>query len=161
MKIQLKTCQWILIFALSALSLCGCEKDKLDKQMAELCRKDGGIKIHGTVTLSPEYFDQSGSVKTSTQQVNGELVNIIAEKYIATAKVTTLKAGDPIKGEGSLDRIYTSLVRIEDEKILAESVQYLRAGGDGFYWGHHTQKACPNYPMELNDKVFIQKTGGK
>jgi len=151
----------IIMLLCVVLLTAGCEKDKLDKQMAELCQKDGGIKIYETVKLPPEYFDQSGHVKTSIKKINGEWVSIIADKYVAIEKSKILKEGDPLKGEGRLSRVHVSIKQIADEKVIAEAIQYRRAGGDGFYLGHHTQNVCPNYPMELNDKIFIKTSGGK
>ena len=43
-----------------AILLSGCEKFALDRQMEELCKKDGGVKVYETVTLPPEMFDQWG-----------------------------------------------------------------------------------------------------
>ena len=38
----------------------GCEKFELDRQMEELCKKDGGVRVYETVKLPPELFDQNG-----------------------------------------------------------------------------------------------------
>lgn len=49
-----------LIYAATAAilaSLAGCEKYALDRQMAELCKKDGGLEVYETVTLPRSAFD--------------------------------------------------------------------------------------------------------
>jgi len=40
--------------------LTGCEKFALDRQMEDLCKKDGGVKVYETVTLPASMFDQLG-----------------------------------------------------------------------------------------------------
>ena len=53
----LKTCltgrraTLLLTFAALTTALAGCERWSLDRQMEELCKKDGGIKVYETVTL--------------------------------------------------------------------------------------------------------------
>lgn len=49
-----------LIASLMLVSLVGCEKYALDRQMAELCKKDGGLKVYETVTLPRSSFDPTG-----------------------------------------------------------------------------------------------------
>ena len=46
--------------AAALLLLTVCEKFALDRQMEELCKKGGGVKVYETVTLPPEMFDQWG-----------------------------------------------------------------------------------------------------
>jgi hypothetical protein len=152
----------ILIAILPLLTLSGCEKYELDRQMKSLCQADGGVKVYERVRLAPQMFDQSGDVKATLVQKNGKSFMLIASEYMETEDTTVLKDGDPIKGEGWLGRVHLKISRIADGSILAEGVQYRRAGGDGFYIGHHTQSTCPNSPMELHKAVFsLQSVGGK
>lgn len=45
---------------LLSLGLAGCERWELDRQMEELCRKDGGVKVYEAVTLSAGEFSNVG-----------------------------------------------------------------------------------------------------
>lgn len=141
-----------LITAITSLS--GCEKYALDRQMDELCKKDGGIKIYETVKLPRDMFDQSGNVISSTIDYNGTKALNIANEYVMTGEVFILKNGDPLKGEGRLSRIHSTIARIADGKILSEVVEYSRAAGDGFYIGHPTQAICPANHIDFVRSTF-------
>ncbi len=57
---------------ITVLTLTGCEKDELDRQMEALCAKDGGNKVYETVALPADMFSESGqpfsSVKSRSQE---------------------------------------------------------------------------------------------
>jgi hypothetical protein len=143
-----------LIGTSALLCTLGCERWALDRQMEELCRKDGGIKVYETVSLPAEMFESTGRVKAIMTSKSGRASAVIAGIYLETSRVEVLKAGDPLRGEGLLQRARASIERISDGYLLAESIQYQRAGGDMFVIGHHTQAICPDRPMDLQKAVF-------
>ncbi len=137
-------CSRIVITALLAsligILLTGCERDSLDRQMAELCAKDGGIKVHETVTLPPEMFDQNGDPfpgwrsRPESQR--------LGDDYRLVEETRYLKQGDPLKGEGRLTRYQSRVVRMSDGKVLGEGIMYGRSGGDFIVVDHFSSKAC-------------------
>jgi hypothetical protein len=152
-----------LISILIAMALVtGCaEKYELDRKMEELCKKDGGVKIYETVKLPSNLFDEIGqphfSGDTNFKRLNSGTTRSLGDAYIYIIEDTALKVGDPLKGESYLGRSHYKIQRNADKKILAEEIQYLRAGGDLFVIGHHTSKVCPNEPVNIIQKVFVKK----
>jgi len=129
------------IFTVIALSLGGCEKFALDRQMEELCKKDGGVKVYTTVTLSSEMFDNLGHPfpgwpNRSQEERLGSDYRYVVERVI-------LKQGDAMKGEGELRRTVERVFRRSDNKLLGEQISYGRSGGDFIAFAHPTSKHCP------------------
>lgn len=106
----------------SGLLLAGCEQGRLDKQVRELCAKDGGIKVYETVKLPAEKFDKWGMVNFY-KPTQGE--NALGPEYIYKEETTYYKRGNP-----DLFRMHTKVLRRADGEILGESVFYKRGGGD-------------------------------
>lgn len=137
-------------------NLFGCEKDKLDKQMAELCKKDGGNKVYETVVLPAHMFDESGYPFPGWRD-RQDKEDRLSKDYLYIHDKTILKDGDPFKGQGRLSRIQIKVVRKKDQKILGETVAYIRAGGDGFVLGHYTMNSCPKAAEPIEKGVFIKR----
>ena len=131
------------------------EKDHLNAQMAELCKKDGGVKIYETVKLAPEMFDDLGNLKAGVNiRTSEQYVTQFAGAYeLYSEPVLVIKSGDSLKGEGNLARLHTKLVRISDGKDLAETVNYYRSGGDRWFAGMPSSSTC-GLDMDYLNKVF-------
>ena len=131
------------------------EKDHLNAQMAELCKKDGGVKIYETVKLAPEMFDDLGNLKAGVNiRTSEQYVTQFAGAYeLYSEPVLVIKSGDSLKGEGNLARLHTKLVRISDGKALAETVNYYRSGGDRWFAGMPSSSTC-GLDMDYLNKVF-------
>jgi len=136
--------------ALTALALLqsGCERYALDRQMEELCRKDGGVKVYESVRLPADRFDLTGRVISSPAQEMGRgvFVQVVQGGYGIESRDEVIKAGDPFKGfvsEGRLLRFTTTVRRLSDGKVLGEEISYGRTGGD-ISLGHPSQSICPN-----------------
>lgn len=131
------------------------EKDHLNAQMAELCKIDGGVKIYERVKLPAEMYNEWGGLKNKkfVRQNNKDLM-LIGSDYILIEESVDIKKGDPLKGEGWLLRSHSEIRRITDNALLAEAVQYGRAGGDRWSAGMHSIDDCPNEPIDLFKQVF-------
>lgn len=140
----------------AALLACG-EKAELNRRMEALCKVDGGMKIYEKVVLPPQMFDQNNNVRTSTTKEDGKYKTIIADAFIEKHQLTVIKGGDPLKEEGLLHREHLQIIRLNDDKVMAELVLYIRAGGDGFHMGHHSVSECPLVEGGLNPKVFSKQ----
>lgn len=147
---------YLSLFVLFAFCLCGCEKEKLDKQMAELCQEDGGSKVYETVVLPANMFDEYGYPFPGWRdRLKSE--DRLSKDYLYIHEEKILKNGDPLKGEGQLSRFNTKIIRRSDNKLLGEKVFYIRAGGDGIVIGHHTMNVCPKTGESIEKSVFINK----
>lgn len=129
-----------LLASLIGAGLVGCERYSLDRQMEELCAKDGGVKVYETVTLPAEMFDQNGDPfpgwrsRPESQR--------LGDDYRLVEETAYLKQGDPLKGEGRLTRYQSRVIRKADGKVLGEGVMYGRSGGDFIIVDHFSSKAC-------------------
>lgn len=144
----------LVIAGWSFLALSGCEKYELNRQMEELCKQDGGIKVYETVNLPHEMFDSTDNVKAKSIQKDGKSFMLIAEGYEEKEEVITLKAGDPTQNGSLLLKSVVTIVRASDGDVIARSVQYGRAGGDLITFGHHSQSSCPDEPLRMRPLVF-------
>ena len=160
-----------LIASLMLVSLVGCEKYALDRQMEELCKKDGGMTILETVTLPATAFYQTGQVITSEgipDPNNPRIYQSVVRggEYLVVREETIIKAGEPSKStgapfgvvtEGRLLRFEVRVVRIANKKILGTGVSYGRSGG-GFSLGHPDSKTCPSGETASSVEVLVFKT---
>lgn len=147
------------------VSLSGCERYALDRQMEELCAKDGGIKVYETVTLPANYFYQDGTMKhgqTMTlgtdsnitfERVGDDDFRIVTEKqYLSGSRLTNLQ-----KGDGVLIRIKVSVIRWKDRHVLGEQIRFDRGGGDFFTFGFQPSgNACPLPRVDLASSIFVK-----
>ena len=147
---KLAASYFITLIGMSLLS--GCEKWQLDRQMEELCKKDGGVRVYETVKLPPEMFDQSGDPFPGWQGRTSE--DRLGADYLVERTERVLNDGDPLKGQGRLIRIERQVIRRTDGKLLGTSVAYARSGGDFIAFPHPTSKVCP---LLHNDNDAIRK----
>ena len=139
-----------LLIATSLLPfLAGCEKARLDQQVKELCAKDGGVKVYETVKLSPEKFGQGGRL-TFYKPTLGE--NTLGPEYVFKEEDHYYRRGNP-----EMWRIHTQVIRRSDMKLLAESVIYIRRGGDMPGPWHDSSFSCPEpKDISLIEKTFVK-----
>ena len=145
----------ITLIGMSLLS--GCEKWQLDRQMEELCKKDGGVRVYETVKLPPEMFDQSGDPfpgwrgRPSSERLGNDYEYLFGVEYLVK--------GDPLKGQGELMRFHIQIIRRADIKLMGESVSYGRSGGDFIAFPHPTSKGCParQSDSDVIRQVFINQ----
>ena len=144
------------------LTLTGCEKFALDRQMEELCKKDGGVRVYEIVMLPASMFDQLGDPFPGwrARVLQGKPEERLGAEYRYVVERVHLKNGDPLKGEGRLDRTSERIYRRADGKLMGEAISYGRSGGDFIAYAHPTSKSCPIY-QSANEKlirsVFLRK----
>jgi hypothetical protein len=148
----------VVVVTFAALALSGCEKFALDRQMEELCKKDGGVKVYETVTLPPDMFDQWGDPFPGWR--GRPLEERLGSAYRYVVETVYLKQGDPLKGEGQLRRTSERIYRRSDGKLIGEAISYGRSGGDFIVYAHPTSNHCPIYQSDsegLIKSVFRKK----
>lgn len=141
----------LLTLLLIALFVAGCEKDRLDRQVKELCAKDGGVRVYETVKLPSDRFDKWGMIK-AYDPTKGE--EALGYDYILKRDATYLKQGVP-----DMLRIHTQIFRRIDNKKLGESVFYKRGGGDPPGPWHGSSFMCPELSVESDvlRQIFIKE----
>jgi hypothetical protein len=152
----------MLFAAISLLALAGCERDALDRQMWELCKKDGGVKVYETVTLPDSEFTNSGTPLRRFIPLAKSIADYLGPdyRYVRNEEVLVGKNADIEKGEGRLTRVYYAIYRRSDGRLLGEAVWYGRGGGDGFTFGFQPSgNSCPKPSVDLIKSVFLKEKG--
>lgn len=146
------------VITLTGISLVtGCEKFELDRQMEELCKKDGGVRVYETVKLPPEMFEPLGDPFPGWRRRPPS--ERLGNDYEYLFDVEYLVKGDPLKGQGRLQRYQIKIIRRADQKLMGESVSYGRSGGDFIALGHPTSNGCPvgQSSIDVIRQVFIKQ----
>lgn len=150
-----------LVSSLSALvALLGCERYELDRQMEELCKIDGGVKVFEHITLPASRFDERGQVKPvlTTEQDAVDPRGRYGTDFKLVSVTTLLKSGDPLKGQGKLTRTEHQIVRVADGKVLSIAVTYSRVGGDTVLLGQPSTNHCPMRGQGQSvESVFVKE----
>ena len=152
----LSTAQYVPLL-ISALLLSGCEKYELDRRMEELCKKDGGVRVHETVELPKNQFNDLGSPFSKEYAQAKRQEDRLGSDYRFVTNVEILKDGDALKGQGELMRFHEQIFRRSDGKLLGESMLFGRSGGDFIAFAHPTSDSCPRQQntMTLIKSVFV------
>jgi hypothetical protein len=152
--------QWLVcitgfVTAALLLGLSGCERYALDRQMEELCKKDGGIKVYEKVTLPAQEYEALWKF-VRTQADSSDYYGP-DYRYAMSQKILVGKDANPGRGQGRLVRWHQQLYRSSDQRILGESVFYARGGGDFFTFGLQPSiKNCPVGMPDLAQSIFIK-----
>jgi len=135
--------------------LSGCERYALDARMELLCRKDGGVKVYETITLSPQDYDAVIGYRGGGDWKNQESYYGPNYRYVKKYDILHGTEDGPLHGRGRLTRIYSAIYRRSDDKLLGESVTYGRTGGDLFTFGMGPSgRMCPEPDWDLGLTIF-------
>jgi hypothetical protein len=145
---------------MALLGLTGCERWALDRQMEELCKKDGGVKVYERVTVPASEFSNVGQplAKYASQAKSLEERLGPDYRYVERREVVAgAPDADPERGEGRLLRVHQAVIRRSDEKLLGECVWYERGGGDFFTFGFQpSSDYCPKPRVNLISAIFLK-----
>jgi hypothetical protein len=153
--------RYVISSALAGLAmfgLAGCERWELDRQMEELCRKDGGVKVYEKVVLPVSEFSNTGQPLARYALVAKSDADYLGPdyRYVQQRVILVGKGADIEKGEGQLSRWYSAIYRRSDGRLLGESVSYGRGGGDGTTFGFQPSgNHCPRPRIDLIKSVFV------
>lgn len=133
----------------------GGQKVYYDWQVERLCARDGGVKVYETVKLPTERFDKWGNVGVPNKRYVKP-----SDEYFFETEIEYLRRGNP-----SLERARTVLIRRGDGKVLGESIRYARGGGDLPGPWHQTSFHCPAIAApgmpNLEQSIFLKAEGQK
>jgi hypothetical protein len=156
---RMRTAIAMPLVALAVLPLAGCERWALDRQMEELCKRDGGVKVYERVTLPPSDFTSVGQPLGRYWKPGTPPDERLGPEYRYSQKSEILvdKNAQGERGKGRLDRSYVAIYRRADNKLLGEAVSYQRGGGDLFTFGFEpSRNACPLPSVDLAQSVFVK-----
>lgn len=131
------------------VTITGCEKQRVDAQMEELCKKDGGVNVYERILLSEAELEKKGlPIFFNSWNKPGGGYRFISE-------YKRLKSNKP-----TLTRYKYSVIREADNKVLGEYIVYIRIGGD-IIWrlGPDSSKACPLNGGDISflNSIFVKK----
>ena len=144
---------------MALLGLAGCERWTLDRQMEELCKKDGGVKVYERVTLPASEFNDLGTPLYRYYKPGVLPDDRLGPeyRYVTRREILVGEHADPAYGQGQLARHYWAIYRRADGKLLGEQVQYERIGGDRFTFGFQpSSKVCPTLEGGFDSQVFMK-----
>lgn len=128
------------------------EKWLADRQVRELCAKDGGVRLYETVILPAAEFDKSGQIRIPSKR-NAKPT----DEYFGEWHVHHYRDRNPV-----VRRDHFLIYRRSDGKLLGEAVSYSRIGGDMPGPWHESSFRCPKDSgnSSLQQQIFIQQSGG-
>lgn len=120
-----------------------------DRQVSELCAKDGGVRVYETVRLPRERFDKWGNVGIHEKGYAKP-----ADEYYYESVIHYYREGNP-----TLLRSRSWVVRRSDNKVLGEAISYGRSGGDVPGPGHGSSFHCPpiaDAEGKIESSIFLK-----
>jgi hypothetical protein len=109
-------------------------KAHYDRQVQELCAKDGGIRVYETAPLTPDLMDKAGRIWIPDKE---RLKS--TDEYYYESEDRYYRQGNP-----TLLQSRYRIIRRTDGKVLGESIFYGRGGGDLPGPWHESSFTCPN-----------------
>lgn len=124
-----------------------------DAEVRALCAKDGGIRVFETAALPPGRARDANELFVPLE-TNAKPT----DNYFLKWKVTWIVRPTGRMDDLDVSRDYLGLVRRSDQKLLGESVSYLRRGGDPPGPWEPTFYRCPHAEatLELTHQVFAR-----
>ena len=123
-----------------------------DRQVREMCEKDGGVRVYETVKLPVEQFDK---LKRRNFVFFSKALADPADEYYGETNDHYFRQGNP-----NLVRMQYQIIRRSDGKVLGESVRYGRGGGDLPGPWHESSFTCPDPGNPLSPKfatvIFVR-----
>lgn len=122
-----------------------------DRQVRELCAKDGGVRVYETVRLPSSRFDVLGVARIPIKR-NAKP----GDEYYYEWREQSFREGNP-----SIRRDHFLVYRRSDMKLLGEAVSYARVGGDLPGPWHGSSFGCPEDSggSVLKQRILIQSKG--
>ena len=131
-----------------------------DKKIDALCTANGGkdvaTRVYETAEApeTPEYFTESKIMRTLgvVERPAGVTYGLKYPYVMETRVVETLNQKDP-----SVVKYTSRIVRVRDNKILAEQFGYQRSGGGIQLWDPGEIRNCPKHTLhnDLAINVFL------
>lgn len=131
--------------------LAGGEKWRLDRELEELCAKDGGIRVYETVKLPVEKFDKQGLVRIPRKEDAPP-----DSEYFYEWNVFYYRKGAP-----EIWRDHIKIIRRSDRKTLGEDISYARRGGDLPGPWHVSSFRCPKSNDGVEQQIFMRANQGE
>lgn len=135
----------LILLAIGYFIFCEARKAYWDRQVKEMCEKDGGIKIYEHVSLSQfsRYVDRDGNVRIplkTTERLSGAFLWEAKpdDIFYRESHLELIRSKDPTVGKSHI-----KVIRKVDKKLLGEGLFYGRSGGDFPSFAFPSSFTCP------------------
>jgi len=118
-----------------------------DWKVRQLCAVDGGVKVYETAPLKPEMLDWAGKIDIPEKNKMKT-----TDEYYGEFKIDYYRKGTP-----SVRRNCYRIIRLIDNKIMAESVRYERGGGQLIGPWHPSGSHCPTESSDIETLTFVDR----
>jgi len=141
-----------------------------DRQVSELCAKDGGVKVYETVRLTSELLGKGG-IKVyekvhGTVRLTTNILDKVVSIWIPSKRDAKLEdeyyyesfPSQLISGNPEVYRSHEKVYRKLDYKLLGETISYGRIGGELPGPWHGSSYSCPSNTdiTNLIKQIFIK-----
>lgn len=139
----------LIVLAVGYFIYCELNKAYWDRKVDELCEKNGGIRIYERVHLPRSRFDKWGNLSITSKDRTKD-----TDEYYFKRVGKYYKKWSP-----SVWMSRHKILRKKDNKVLGESIRYIRRGGDMLGVWHESSYMCPhiNGESSLESKIFISE----
>jgi len=146
--------KWTLLIVLGLpvawFAFCEARKTYWDWRVTQMCEKDGGVSIEGTIELKGEDYENLinnfGQLHIPLKEKAPPSVKVIREE-----SYKYLSAKDPVVWR------HETVVATHDEVILGRQIIYVRRGGDAVAL-HESSYRCPATHENLFEAI-VHKGG--
>jgi hypothetical protein len=118
-----------------------------DRQVSELCAKDGGVKVYETVRLTPELLDKAGRIwiPDKAQAKSTDEYYYVTDRHYYR------------KGNPEVSRTQHQVIRRSDGKVLGELIRYGRSRGElpGLWHGSSFMCPDPTKASNFESSIFV------
>lgn len=121
-----------------------------ETEMAQLCAKDGGIRVYERVPVPAARFTAAGQLIHVPAK---NLVDVLGPEYSYRQQIEYLR-GSEAHTDLSLSKTTIRIIRKNDGKLLGESISYSRTGGGITLGAHPTGATCPMPDKGIDSYVF-------
>ena len=142
----------LVLLTLAYFVYCEARKAYWDRQVKQMCEKDGGVRVYEKEKISRELYKQLGGQQGEIPIYSKSSTSIDAP-YFTEERTSYLHEKDP-----QVRRSETRYMKMQNNKTLAIYVYYARVGGDFPTFAHPSSQGCL-FPKDGLTKQFIQIEG--
>lgn len=139
----------IILVGLGVFAYCEARKAYWDREVDQLCKKDGGLKVLEQVRLTSEEFERLGGIDDFVlwpdESTAGSKYPFVTE----TSRTVIHNWNPEVYRRESIYKYKSS------GKVLARAVSYNRIGGDFPFYDHPSNYSCPEISALAADERRI------
>ncbi len=134
--------------ALAYFAFCEARKAYWDHQVKLMCEKDGGVKVYEKVQLNLEEY-KAIFPEPTIARIPYKSMAKNSDKYFLDNQTRNIRESSP-----KVWQLSTQLFRVDDQKLIAEKIEFSRVGGDFPTWAHESYFSCANVNLKFKKPFF-------